>query len=127
MTKNKFIVFIIIVVILVAGLGFLFSQTEKNKTSELDGFAQCISDSGAKFYNAFWCNFCQSQKKMFGSAAKYLPDIECSTLDGRSQLPVCQEAGIDSYPTWEFADGERMTGLLSFETLAEKTQCQLPQ
>jgi hypothetical protein len=127
MTKNKFIVFIIIVVIVVAGLGFLFSQTEKTKTSELDGFAQCISDSGAKFYNTFWCNHCQDQKKMFGSSVKYIPSIECSTLDGRGQLPVCQEANIQAYPTWEFVDGERVTGKLSLEVLAEKTQCQLPE
>ena len=63
---------------------------------------------------------------MFGSSVKLLPYEECSTLDGKGQLPICQEKNIASYPTWEFADGTRLTGEVAFNQLAEKTSCALP-
>lgn len=125
-TKTKFILFIAIVVVVVFSFGLYFGMSPQ-KPSKLDDFAKCINNSGAKFYNAFWCSHCQNQKKMFGSSAKYLPSIECSNPDGQSQVESCKEAGIDAYPTWEFAGGERVTGELQLATLSEKTQCVLPQ
>jgi hypothetical protein len=95
-------------------------------TGQYDAFAQCIKDSGATFYGAFWCPHCQAQKKMFGASAKLLPYVECSTLDGKSQVPACTEKGVSSYPTWEFADGSRLTGEVPLTQLAEKTGCVLP-
>lgn len=92
-----------------------------------DQFAQCIADSGATFYGAFWCPHCQAQKKMFGSSEKYLPYVECSTPNGQSQLQICIDEGIKGYPTWEFADGSRLSGEIELEVLAEKTGCELLQ
>lgn len=125
-TKTKFIIFIVLVVIVIVGIGIgLGARTEK--AGELDNFAQCIKSSGAEFFGAFWCTHCQSQKKMFGSSKQYLPYIECSTPDGQNQEPICKDKGIEGYPTWVFADGSRLSGELSLETLANKTQCILPQ
>ena len=94
---------------------------------KLDGFAQCLEEKGAVFYGAFWCPHCQAQKKLFGSSAKLLPYVECSTANGQSQLPVCTEKKVESYPTWEFADGTRLNGEVPLAMLAEKTGCQLPE
>ncbi|OGI72934.1 hypothetical protein A3D42_01645 [Candidatus Nomurabacteria bacterium RIFCSPHIGHO2_02_FULL_41_18] len=93
---------------------------------EYDEFAQCLSDKGAKFYGAFWCPHCANQKKMFGSSQKFLPYIECSNPAGSAQLPICTEKGINTYPTWEFADGSRLSGEIPMAQLAEKTGCVLP-
>ncbi|MFA6251331.1 MAG: hypothetical protein WC603_01760 [Candidatus Paceibacterota bacterium] len=122
-TKTKFIIFIVLVVILVSGFG-IYANAQPGK---LDTFAQCLKTSGAEFYGTFWCPHCQSQKKMFGSSKQYLPYIECSTPDRREQLPICKDKGIEGYPTWIFSDGSRLSGELPLETLAEKTQCVLPQ
>lgn len=97
------------------------------KPGKLDAFATCINDSGAIFYGAFWCPHCQNQKAMFGASAKLLPYVECSTPDGKSQLPVCTDAGVTGYPTWEFAGGERESGEVSLERLSELTNCPLPE
>ena len=70
--------------------------------ANLDEFAKCIADSGAKFYGAFWCSHCKDQKDLFGDSAQYLPYVECSTPDGNNQLPVCADEGIKIYPTWRF-------------------------
>jgi hypothetical protein len=110
----------IVIVAVTAG-----DKTEKEPTDN-EVFAKCIADSGATFFGAFWCPHCISQKDAFGKkATKLLPYQECSTAN-HAQNSVCQEAGIESYPTWEFADKSRETGDLSFITLAEKTGCALP-
>lgn len=124
--QTKFIIFVILLVIIIGGIGFISNKNRKGAVN-LDGFAQCLADSGAKFYGAFWCTHCQAQKKEFRSSAQYLPYIECSSTDGQSQLDICKEAGIEGYPTWVFADGSELSGELPLETLAEKTQCTLPQ
>jgi|SRR3989338_3507082 len=92
-----------------------------------DDFALCLKDKGATFYGAFWCPHCQAQKKLFGTSAKLLPYVECSTADGGAQTKICIDNKITGYPTWEFADGSRMSGEVSLEKLAEKAVCVLPQ
>lgn len=91
-----------------------------------DNFAMCLKERGAVFYGAFWCSHCQAQKDMFGSSAKYLPYVECSTLDGRGQTNECKTKNIEGYPAWEFANGERIFGEVELKILAEKTSCELP-
>lgn len=91
-----------------------------------DTFAQCLKDSGAIFYGAFWCPHCQAQKKMFGSSASLLPYVECSTPNGTGQVLECKDKGVSSYPTWDFADGSRLTGEVPLVQLANKTNCTLP-
>ncbi len=94
-------------------------------SGQYDSFTKCISDSGAKFYGAFWCSHCTDQKAMFGASAKYLPYVECSTSDGKGELPVCNSVGITGYPTWIFADGSR-NNIMNLEELSQKTSCALP-
>lgn len=106
--------------------GIFFIVRPSYVHGELDSFASCLGEKGAVFYGAFWCPHCQNQKKMFGKSEKKLPYVECSTSDGRSQLPICIEKKIEGYPTWEFADGSRLSGEIKLETLAEKTGCILP-
>lgn len=124
-TKIKFIIFIIVVVLIVGGFG-IYMSLKPEPPSKLDGFAQCLKSSGAEFYGAFWCTHCKEQKDEFGSSAKYLPYIECANSDN-TQIQICIDKKIEGYPTWVFKDESRLSGKLSLETLAEKTQCILPQ
>jgi hypothetical protein len=124
-TKKNFLIFIIVVVVIIGGLG-IYLNLKPQAPSKLDGFAQCLKTSGAEFYGAFWCSHCQSQKELFGSSKRYLPYIECSNPDN-TQTQICIDKKIEGYPTWIFKDGSILNGELSLETLAEKTQCVLPQ
>lgn len=124
-TKTKFIIFIIAVVIVIGGFG-LYANLKPQAPSKLDEFAKCVKSSGAQFYGAFWCSHCQEQKAEFGSSSQYLPYIECSNPDN-TQTQVCIDKKIEGYPTWIFKDESVLTGKLSLEILAEKTQCVLPQ
>jgi thiol-disulfide isomerase/thioredoxin len=96
-----------------------------SRVTQYDSFAQCISDSGAMFYGAFWCPHCQEQKALFDKSVK-LPYVECSTPDGQSQNKVCSDLNITGYPTWTFSDGTRVERTMTREELAEQTSCALP-
>lgn len=119
MNKQKRYIIIIALVAVFGGLIAWYKMTP----GPYDALAQCISNSGAKYYGAFWCPHCQEQKRVFSKSAKYLPYVECSTPDQKGQLAVCNDAGITTYPTWIYADGTVEKGVKSPEYLAEKTQC----
>ncbi|MGV8085648.1 MAG: thioredoxin domain-containing protein [Candidatus Bilamarchaeum sp.] len=95
--------------------------------SKYDQFAQCLSNKSVTMYGAWWCPHCKNQKEAFGSSFKYINYVECSSKDGNTQLPVCDAAGISSYPTWKFANGSSFSAELSFEELSQKSGCPLPK
>lgn len=89
----------------------------------LEDFARCLTRAGARFYGTSWCPHCLAQRRMFGSAARAVPYVECSVNGTSETTRECMQAGITSYPTWTFADGSRETGVLTLEQLATKTGC----
>jgi hypothetical protein len=89
-------------------------------------FAKCLTDNGAKMFGAYWCPHCKEQKAEFGAAWDEINYIECSLPGGKGQTEVCEKAGIQGYPTWEFVDGSRQSGRLPLATLAAKSGCPLP-
>jgi hypothetical protein len=97
-----------------------------DKQVNLDAFAECISEAGAKMYGASWCSHCNNQKKMFGESVELMPYVECSSATG-GQLKVCSDVNIEAYPTWRFADGSEIVGEATRTELAEKTACSLPE
>ena len=138
--NTKFVIgFLAVVVLIVGAIAFLAGKPTKNAPEslyDLAAFGQCLKDKGATFYGAFWCPHCQATKKIFGDVKDKLPYVECATPDGQGQLPICKEKGIESYPTWVFADGSRIggelspdatapVGMISLNDLAQKTNCTL--
>lgn len=113
----------IIAILIVGGIGG--SWYMKTLPGKYDVLAQCLTEKGAKFYGAFWCPHCNTQKQWFGNSAKLLPYVECSEADKKTQTPICIEKEIKQYPTWVFADETRLTGEQKPEVLAEKAGCSL--
>jgi thiol-disulfide isomerase/thioredoxin len=126
--KKGLLWFWIIIALLVLGgvVWSLLGRLAPAASSDLVPFAQCLKDKGAVFYGAFWCPHCQNTKKMFGAAAANLPYVECSTPDAQGQTQVCKDNGIESYPTWVFPDGSRLSGEQTLQSLADKSGCTLP-
>ncbi len=125
--SNKNIFFSIIGLLILGTIGAILLQSPSVPAGpgQYDTFAQCLKDKGATFYGAFWCPHCQAQKELFGSSVKYLPYVECSTADGSGQTQICIDKKIESYPTWEFTDGSRLTGEIPLQQLSDKTSCPL--
>ena len=126
MNKQTLISVVVIAVAAIIGLVILQQKSNKEagKPGQYNALATCLGEAGAKFYGAFWCPHCNNQKKAFGKSVELLPYIECSTPDGNGQTQVCIDNQIQSYPTWIFADGTRLTGEQTPQALAEKTSCQ---
>jgi len=127
--KQNIAILIIGTLVLIAGASWAVMGSGSTASGPTDGryieLAQCISDSGAQFYGAFWCQHCNDQKVSFGDAAEYLPYVECSTASGQ-QTAECATVGIQSYPTWVFASGQSVSGSIALQSLADVTGCTMP-
>lgn len=114
-------------VLIVAGFGGAYYLGIRSQ-HKYDGFARCLTDRGVKMYGAFWCPHCTEQKEKFGASFQYAPYVECGVkgqTSGKTQ--VCQDAGIQHYPTWQFPPtGERVERVFSLEELSDRTGCTLP-
>lgn len=118
--KTKITVAIIGVLIL-GSLAVLWAGSRPPKSQyDMLAFAQCLKEKKATMYGAAWCSHCQAQKALFGDAFKEVPYVECP-----ENIQQCVAQGVEGYPTWIFADGERAVGEQSLEVLAQKTGCTL--
>lgn len=125
MNKGVHIFWFVLIALVVLGVGASFFVSAR--PGKLDGFARCLKDKGVVFYGAFWCPHCQRTKAMFGSSAKLLSYVECSTPDAKAQTKACTDKGIKSYPTWVFPNGEALTGERTLAELSQASGCPLPQ
>lgn len=74
-----------------------------------------------KFYGAYWCSHCQTQKSLFGAvAAAKLPYVECAADGENSQRQLCKDKDIKMFPTWVI-DGKYFTGSKDLKEIAELT------
>jgi uncharacterized membrane protein len=110
------------VVILLLHVSYVAPQAEPAGPEDpmARALAEHLTEKGALFYGASWCPHCQDQKRLFGASASRLPYIECSPA-GRNapQSPLCDRAGVNTYPTWVI-DGFATVGqVLSLAQLAE--------
>ena len=110
----------------IVAIGIFSLSMEDPTPRRFDELAKCLTEKKVKMWGAYWCPHCQNQKKEFGDSWEFVTYTECSLPGGSGQTKECNEAGIEGYPTWEFEDGERMSGEVPLETLAEKSGCEFP-
>ena len=118
------VVGLVVIIAAVGGLWYMDRQSAPEREAYAS-LAQCLSEREVKFYGAFWCPNCGSQKALFKGSGKSLPYIECSLPD-KTQIEMCEDEGIGNYPTWEFDGNKRCVGTLSPEVLAHLSGCPLP-
>jgi hypothetical protein len=118
---------VIISVVIVAVCAGVYYFGYHRHAHKYDAFARCLSDKGVKMYGAWWCPHCQEQKAMFDAAFKYAPYVECGLPKDTSKAqPVCTDAGIKHFPTWQFPPvGDRVEGVVPLEDLSLRTGCPL--
>ena len=127
LSKSVLITGIIIVIILLGFIGFNITKNTTKAPSKYDSFAKCLTDNGVKMYGAYWCPHCNNQKELFGNSWQYVTYIECSLPNKAGQTQMCNQAGIKAYPTWEFQDGKRLEGELTFAQLSQYSNCHLEE
>ena len=122
--KSKEILLTIFSVVVIFGIVMILPKGNSGPADlgeEMDTFAKCLNDAGAEMYGIYWCTACKAQKDDFGASFQYINYIECS-----EEADLCQEKDIEYTPTWILADGYKLVGRQSLETLADQTGCTLP-
>lgn len=117
---------IVTAVLIVAAFAAVIYLGLRKPGNRLDAFGKCLAAKQVKMYGAYWCPHCADQKEMFESSFQYVPYVECGVPGSRDEAPVCKDAGIKHFPTWQFADGERQEGTLVLQALGAKSGCSLP-
>jgi hypothetical protein len=113
-------------VLIVAAFAAVIYMGLRKRGNRLDAFARCLATKQATMYGAYWCPHCADQKEMFRSSFQYVPYVECGVPGSRDEAPVCKDAGVKHFPTWQFGDGERREGTQTLQALGSKTGCALP-
>ena len=130
------------IIVVLAALSIIFYSTDKaNSPAEVsdtdqtgtvagamtqdealyvEALAKHLSDVGMVMYGAFWCHFCEDQKKMFGDAWKYIDYVECDAKGENGNPDECLAQGIEGYPAWTY-QGQKYSGAQSFDDLATIT------
>ena len=113
---------VVIALLIVGGLHMHYSgwfdASAGPEDPQLQALAIHLTQTGAKFYGAYWCPRCQEQKTVFEASAKRLPYVECSSGGRGSALTApCVKKKIRSYPTWIIGE-QRLTGLQTPRALA---------
>ena len=90
-------------------------------SKEKINFAKFLSDNNIVMYSAYWCPHCNDQKQLFGKkAVEELIIIECAKDGKDNKYNLCQQKGIEGFPSWEIND-EIYSGTVSLNELAEMT------
>lgn len=114
--------------LILAAFGAAYYWGYQNRTHKYDAFAKCLTDRQVKMYGAYWCPHCAEQKEMFGESFAFVPYTECGVAgDRRKEQPICKDAGIKNFPTWQFPPtGERVEAVIPLLELSKRTGCPLP-
>ena len=90
-------------------------------SKEKINFAKYLSDNKIVMYSAYWCPHCNDQKQLFGKkAVEELIIVECAKDGKNNQYKLCQEKGIEGFPSWEI-NNEIYSGTRSLSELGEMT------
>lgn len=118
---------IVLAVAIIAVVGLIFFSYSGDSTpGQYDAFAQCLNEKGIVMYGAYWCPHCQNQKDMFGKSVEYINYVECDPRGNDANPELCQAKGVNSYPTWEFPNGEIVSGEMSLREISFRSECELP-
>lgn len=90
------------------------------KYTNLDEFAQCLTDAGVKLYWTTTCQYCLQQKESFGTSFSKIDFIDCS------KNPIqCDLAKVSKIPYWSISSSVSLNGFQELETLSKETGCEL--
>jgi hypothetical protein len=118
------IIAIAAVIVLVFACVYYFARVRG--TTRYDAFAKCLTEKQVKMYGLYWCTHCAEQKEMFGASFKHVTYLECGIKGSKDEEPVCKEAGVKNFPTWQFPDGSRKEGTQPLQVLGQQSGCSLP-
>ena len=98
---------------------------EGEDAQNLVEFARALTQAGVRFFGADWCPFCTDQKELFQDGEQFLPFIEVTNPD-RTRNATGISENVTTYPTWEFGNGQRVTGVQTLQQLSTLSGVAIP-
>ncbi len=116
----------VVLVVLVGAFSLQYEQLAEAKLPSYEitpadsytvSLAKYMGSRGATMYGSYKCPHCNDQKKMFGSAFKYINYVECHPKGPDANPSLCFARGVQNFPTWEI-NGNYYQGAMSLERLS---------
>ena len=97
------------------------AETEPPNVVDLIGLAKALADEGAILVGAEWDSVTAIQRQFFQEGKAFLPFVAGTNRDRTlNEFAISQD--VEIIPTWLFADGTRLLGVQTIETLAAKLE-----
>lgn len=117
----RFILTSFVVCLIVIGAAY-FSHSDLRASAPASkaviDLAKHLKGQNSSMYGSYTCPHCNTQKLMFADAFKYINYVECNPGGENPNVKLCEEKGIDGYPTWEI-NGKLHPGAKSLRELAK--------
>ena len=79
---------------------------------------EALNAKGFEFYGAYWCRYCDEQRRVLGKqASAAVAYVECDPGGLGAAPGLCKAAKIGAYPTWAAPDGRLFSGVRSLDDL----------
>lgn len=111
---------ILSILLLLAPISLLAGCSSAPKYTNLDEFAQCLTDAGVKFYGTTTCQYCLKQKESFGASFSKIDFIDCT-----KNPTQCDLAKVSKIPHWAISSSVSLNGFQELEALSKETGCEL--
>ncbi len=117
----------LLIIVLLAGLKLLLAPDTVSDESLDDAvptrqsFSKCLNERGVIMYGVDTCEYCETQKKMFGLDFQEILYVNCGF-----ETEQCNKKGITRYPVWQIGD-KLLPGIQTFISLARETGCRIPK
>ncbi len=101
------------------------TTAEGEAAQDLVAFAKSLRDAGVIFFGADWCPNCSEQKRLFEDGSQFLNVVEVTNPDRTANARGIAE-NVTVYPTWQFQNGSRQTGVLTLAQLSTASGIAIP-
>src|SRR3989344_3093216 len=118
---SKTLAIIIAIILVVAGFIFAikFNIIPQKEYGPYDDFIICLKASNAKMYGDYTSRESLMQMGLFKESGIY---TECNPYGPNPNLKKCQEASMNTYPTW-IINNKRYKGIQGLNELSKLTGC----
>jgi hypothetical protein len=126
-TKYKAMMSFTILLVMIFGLYF-FTDWFSKVTGYLGGedertkLAQCLDNLDAEFYDGEYCVECEKQRKLFGTAMRFVDSVVCETEPGGEVVDIRCE-NLREIPAW-YINGSIYYGYQNISELREISGCE---
>ncbi len=111
---------ILLILLLPIAIIIAWCSSPSSKYSNLDEFAQCLTDKWVTLYGSNSCTYCLKQKALFGDSMAKIKFVDC-----QANPTQCSIKWVNGIPHRYITESNRLEWLQTLEDLAMESGCEL--